>query len=377
MARLLSLDVVRGFTVAGMILVNNGYGQSFEPLRHAQWNGLSLSDLVFPFFLFIMGVSLYLSLSGRGFDFTTAKFAKVLKRTILLLLIGIAINWFDKAIEGSPLAFGELRFWAVMQRIAVCYLVASVMVFTIRHTLILPSAIALLVIYTLIIVLGHGYSDSREFNVLYHVDAWLFGDAHLYHKSAVDPEGLVSTLSAITNVLFGFYCGMQIKSGSAADKDSSANDTVCSLSPKINSVFSVGALLTFAGFIVNFALPYNKRIWSPSFALITSGFCALLLALAMIAVDQKGRRGAFVTFFQAFGVNALIIYITSELMAILFGHFGINDLIYNGLALIFRSMAPASVFAAKLTSLAYALCFVLLNFTIAYPLFRRRIYIKL
>lgn len=376
MARLLSLDVVRGFTVAGMILVNNGYGQSFEPLRHAKWNGLSLSDLVFPFFLFIMGVSMFLSLSGRGFDFTSSKFAKILKRTILLLLLGIAINWFDMAIEGSPLAFGELRFWAVLQRIAVCYLVASVMVLTLKHRYILPSAIGLLVIYTLIIVFGHGYADSKEYNLLYQVDAWLFGEAHLYHKSAVDPEGLLGTISALTNVLFGFYCGMKLK---PTDKVSSTTNSSSesSLAEKINSLFTVGALLTFAGFIVNFALPYNKRIWSPSFALITSGFCALLLALVMSAVDKDQRRGALVTFFQAFGVNALIIYIASELMAILFGHFGISDLIYQGLSLIFLSINPESIFAAKCTSLAYALCFVFLNFAIAYLLFKKRIYIKL
>lgn len=364
MARLLSLDVVRGFTVAGMILVNNGYGPTFEPLRHAQWNGLSLSDLVFPFFLFIMGVSMFLSLSGRGFDFTPAKFTKILKRSLLLLLIGIAINWFDMAIEGSPLAFGELRFWAVLQRIAVCYLIASVMVLTLNHRWILPSAIALLVIYTVIIISGHGYADSKVFNVLYKVDAALFGDAHLYHKSSVDPEGLLGTISALTNVLFGFYCGMKLK----GEGD---------ITIKINSLFTVGSLLALCGFIVNFALPYNKRIWSPSFALITSGFCALLLALAMSEVDRKKRRGSIVTFFQAFGVNALIIYVASELMAILFGHFGISDLIYEGLCLIFRSVNPESMVAAKFTSLAYAICFVLLNYAIAYPLFKKRIYIKL
>ncbi len=364
MARLLSLDVVRGFTVAGMILVNNGYGQSFEPLRHAQWNGLSLSDLVFPFFLFIMGVSMYLSFSGKGFTLTVPKFVKILRRTCLLLLIGIAINWFDMAIEGRPLAFGELRFWAVLQRIALCYLLVSVIVHTIRHKYVISAAVLLLVIYTLLLIFGHGYSDSKEFNLLYKVDAWLVGDPHLYHKSAVDPEGLLGTISALANVLFGFYCGMKIKKSG-------------DLAAKINSLFTAGSLLTFAGFIINFALPFNKRIWSPSFALITSGFCALLLALTMLTVDARGRRGKLVTFFQAFGVNALIIYIASEVMAILFGHFGISDFIYDALALIFRSPSPKTIFLAKLTSLAYAICFVLLNFAIAYPLFKRRIYIKL
>ena len=141
---------------------------------------------------------------------------------------------------------------------------------------------------------------------------------------------------------------------------------------KSELIFAVRSLLMFAGFIVSFALPYNKRIWSPSFSLITSGFCALLLALTMLAVDANGRRGKLVTFFQAFGVNALMMYVASELMAILFGHFGVSQYIYEGLSLIFRSWCPA-----KVTSLSYALCYVFMNFAIAYPLFRRRIYIKL
>lgn len=356
MARLLSLDVVRGFTVAGMILVNNGYGASFTPLRHAEWNGLSLSDLVFPFFLFIMGVSMYLSFSGRGFDLTAPKFLKILKRTFLLLLIGIAINWFDMAIWGSPLAFGELRFWAVLQRIAVCYFVVSLIVLTINHRYVISISIGLLVIYALILIFGQGYATDKAVNLLYQVDAWTIGDAHMYHYSIVDPEGLVSTISSLANVLFGFYCGMKIKSARV-------------MADKINALFIAGSLLMFAGWFVNFGLPFNKNIWSPSFALITSGFCALLLALVMIAVDQKDKRGIIVTFFQAFGVNALMMYVSSELMAIIFGRIGFSQLLYDGCSLII----PFD----ECRSLAYALCFVLLNYAIAYPLFKKGVYIKL
>lgn len=356
MARLVSLDVVRGITVAGMILVNNGYGPTFTPLKHAEWNGLSLSDLVFPFFLFIMGVSLYLSFSGRGFDFTPQKFGKILKRTIILLLLGIAINWLDKALDGSPWAFGELRFWAVLQRIAVCYIIASVIALTVKHRYVLPITIGLLIIYAVIIILGHGYAPSKEFNIIYKVDEWMIGDAHMYHKSPVDPEGLLSTISALTNVLFGFYCGMKIKETK-------------SLSNKITSLLIVGSLLTLAGLIISYALPFNKRIWSPTFALVTSGFCALLLALVMAAIDKDKIRNPLITFFHAFGVNALMLYISSELMAIFFGHFGISDIIYEGLSLLIPY--------AKVTSLLYAICFVMMNYAIAYPLYRKRIYIKL
>lgn len=152
MKRLKSLDITRGMTVAGMILVNNGYGDSFTPLQHARWNGLSLSDFVFPFFLFIMGVSIYLSFSSRGFGLTREKIGKVLKRTVLLLSIGIAINWFDMAVWGEGMQFGELRFWAVLQRIAVCYLLVSLFALTCNHRHTLTLAGSLLLIYALLLI---------------------------------------------------------------------------------------------------------------------------------------------------------------------------------------------------------------------------------
>ncbi len=359
MSRLISLDAVRGLTVAGMILVNNGYGQSFEPLRHAQWNGLSLSDLVFPFFLFIMGVSLYLSMSRRGLDFSGAKLMKILRRSVLLFLIGIAINWIDMAVSGSPWNFGGLRFWAVMQRIALCYLVAGTAAITLPPRASLPLAITLLIIYSIVIIFGNGYAFSTETNILHRVDAYLFGESHLYKKSPVDPEGLVSTLSAVANTLFGFYCGMKIKE--TAD-----------IREKLIRLFTIGTLLLFAGLLLSYIFPFNKRIWSPSFALATSGICALLLSLSALALDNSKRViiPHFVTsFFVAFGSNALIIYIASEIMSIFFGEWGVSALIYKGCSTVLT--------VPKLASLLYAIIFVFLNYLIALILFRRRIFIKL
>ena len=123
--RLLSLDILRGITVAGMILVNNGWDESFEMLQHSKWNGMTPCDLVFPFFLFIMGISCYLSLVKSEFKPTAPVVRRIVKRTILLFVIGLFINWFDHAIEGDFLCFGHLRIWAVMQRIALCYGIVS------------------------------------------------------------------------------------------------------------------------------------------------------------------------------------------------------------------------------------------------------------
>ncbi len=353
--RLQSLDVVRGMTVAGMILVNNGYRGSFQALRHAEWNGLSLSDLVFPFFLFIMGVSIYLSFSGKGFRPDSTTIVKVLKRTLLLFVIGIAINWLEKASAGV-VSLQELRFWAVLQRIAICYLCVSIFALVSKHRHTLTLAILLLTVYAVIIIAGNGYSLDRSDNIIHLADSRIFGDAHLYHKSPVDPEGLLSTLPAIANVLFGFYCGMKVKDSS-------------SLQGKSSDVFTIGAILTFAGFIVNFALPYNKHIWSPSFSLVTSGFCALLLALMMRTIDEKGKDGLWKDCFMVFGTNALILYITSEIIAIILGRIGFSAMLFNACSLLI----PVS----QLASLCYALIYVAINFAIGFPLWRKRIFIKL
>lgn len=345
--RIKAIDLVRGATVAGMILVNNGHSGSFECLRHEAWNGLSLSDFVFPFFLFIMGVSMYVSMSKGGFQFNRSVFWKIAKRTVLLFAIGIAINWTEMALDGRALLFEELRFWAVMQRIALCYFAVSIFALTCPHRWTIPTVIGILAVYAGILYWGNGYSLERAANFLYRADAWFVGDSHLYHKSAVDPEGLVGTLSSIANVLLGFYVGKKLKE-----------------SPTRAAVFIAGTAMTFAGFVLNYAMPYNKRIWSPSFALITSGFCTLLLAW----VAEKEKDGKASTFFMVFGRNALALYIVSELMAIVFGAIGISDAIFS-----VWSVIPVP----QLASLAYALTYVMMNWLIGYALYRRKIFIKL
>ena len=352
--RLLSLDILRGITVAGMILVNNGYGESFEMLQHAKWNGMTPCDLVFPFFLFIMGVSTYLSLSKSGFRPSAPIIRKILRRTVLLFAIGLAINWFDHAIEGDLLCFGHLRIWAVLQRIALCYGIVSVYALLVSHKWIVPTIIALLVAYSVILIWGNGYAEDAS-NILARVDLSLFGYDHLYHKSPVDPEGLLGTISSVAHVLIGFYCGSLIKQRQ-------------SVKDKVLALFFLGAILALGGYLLSYGLPLNKRIWSPSYVMVTCGMAASLLALLMTIIDIRGYR-QWTTFFQVFGINPLFLYVASEIFAILFGHLGISNAVYEAI----HSAIPHLQFA----SLGYAVSFVLFNFLLGYVLYRRRIYIKL
>ncbi len=356
--RLVSLDLLRGLTVAMMILVNNGYGESFSQLRHVEWNGMTVCDLVFPFFLFMVGVSTYLSLRKTQFKPMPYVLRKIVKRTVLLFLIGLAINWFDHAIGGDVLCFGHLRIWAVLQRIALCYLAASLFAIYANHKYTIPTIVGLLVVYILIITLGNGYAFDAEANILAQVDLHLFGYDHLYHKSPVDPEGLVSTIPAIAHTLIGFLCGK----------------LVCSkVSPKekVRNIFIFGLLLTIAGFALSLWLPLNKRIWSPSFVLATCGLAMLLLALIM-KIEQWApstmNKGVWVVLL-VFGMNPLFLYVLSEFMAIIFGHFGISTIIFDSIHSV--------VSAPKWASLCYALTFVLLNWLVGYVLYRKKIFIKI
>ena len=352
--RLLSLDILRGITVAGMILVNNGWGESYEMLEHSKWNGMTPCDLVFPFFLFIMGISCYLSLVKSEFKPTPKVIRRIIKRTVLLFAIGLFIHWFDNALSGDY-GFAHLRIWAVLQRIALCYCAVSLFAIFCNHRYTLPVAAALLVIYSAILIFGNGYAEDAETNILAQADLKLFGYDHIYHKSPVDPEGLLGTISSIAHVMLGFYCGRLIR----------MKDTI---NQKVIALFVVGTVIVIGGWLLSYGLPLNKRVWSPSYVLVTCGLASLLQALLMYVIDIQQKK-EWITFFHVFGVNALALYVSSELLAILLGNFGVSETVYGWIHAVIPPLKPAS--------LVYALYFVLLNFSIGYVLYRKKIFIKL
>lgn len=335
-------------------------GESFEMLMHSHWNGLTLCDLVFPFFLFIMGISCYLSLVKSEFTPTHQVLSRIIKRTVLLFTIGLLINWFEHAIAGDLLCFGTLRFWAVLQRIALCYFFVSLFALYCDHRYTLLMVVSLLVIYTAILVFGNGYAYDADVNILAQTDLKLFGYDHIYHMSPVDPEGLLGTIPCVAHVLVGFYCGRLIWQKETTEQ-------------KVIAFFVVGIALVVCGYLFSYSLPINKCIWSPSFVFVTCGLASLMQALLMVAIDSspstKILPPPILRFLKVFGVNALIIYVSSELLAIILGHIGVSTWVYNHIHSV--------VFPPKLTSLAYAIYFVLLNYLIGYCLYRKNIYIKL
>lgn len=361
----MSLDILRGLTVALMILVNNGAGKEiYAGLQHSKWNGLTPCDFVFPFFLFMMGMSTFLSLRKSNFTPSADIYKKIAKRTFLLFVIGLAINWFDMACGGRPLDFGHLRLWGVMQRIALCYGVVSVLAITVRHRFFMPLIIILLVIYTLILIFGNGYAYDAEVNCLAQVDLHLFGYDHLYHKSPVDPEGLVSTISSIAHTMTGFWCCGKIQKAGQSIQEKTRFLTVFAVASIV-----LGCILHVSG------IESNKRIWSTSFVLLTCGAAAAVLAFLVRWIDSNAGavssrlRTAFATPCLIFGTNPLFLYVASEALAIIFGATGIKDGAYAAIHSV--------VTDGYVASLIYSLLFVALHLAMGAWLYSKRIFIKI
>lgn len=354
--RLLSLDVMRGITIAGMIVVNNAGGpDSYTSLQHSYWNGLTPCDLVFPFFLFIMGVTTWLSLSRHIGKATTGVIAKILRRTVTILLIGWGLHWLENVAGGKGwLDFGHLRLTGVLTRIALCYLIVSLLLVYTGLRATLWTGGVLLAAYAVMLLYGSGY-DYEPWNINAVIDRAILGTDHLYTKKPVDPEGLASTLSAITHTIIGVWCGKMIKD----QKD---------IQTALIHLFTAGFLMLCAGFIGSEWFAVNKRIWSPTFVLVTCGVAASLLATLIWTVDVKGHS-RWCPFFEVFGVNPLFLYVLSEVAAVFIKKAGIDEGVYDALL----SVIPDPLLA----SAAYSVALMIVMWGIGYPLYRRRIFIKI
>ncbi len=383
--RLLALDVMRGITIAGMILVNNpgGWDEIYPPLMHASWNGLTPTDLVFPFFMFIMGVSSYLSLRKFNFEFSMPTVIKIVRRTVLIFLVGLFLTWLSMFLRGvysgaalweSVMTFDHIRILGVLPRLALCYGVGSLLgiIFS-RRTLKWIVAL-MLVAYAVVLVVGHGF-EFADHNVIAIVDRAVLGEAHMYTDYVdgvslkFDPEGFLSTLPSVAHMLIGFLCGSLIVGGS--DNTS-----------RINRLFIVGTVLTFAGFLLSYGLPINKKVWSPTFVLTTCGLASSLLALLIWIIDVKGYR-RWSRFFEAFGVNPLFLYCLSAVLAIVVGLTRIPWSGVEGGAISIKGfvyqvcLLPVCCGDKALASAMFAVLFVLLNWCVGYVLYKKKIYIKL
>lgn len=371
--RFLALDVFRGMTICFMIIVNTpGSGAiAYSPLHHATWDGFTPTDLVFPSFLFAVGNAMSFSLKKYRLISNSAFLTKIIKRTILIFLIGYLMYWFPffrlndaGQIAGAPIA--NTRIMGVLQRIALCYFFGSLLVHYLSSKNVIIVSIILLVGYW-VLLLAFGDSSqplSMSGNAGLYLDRFLMGNDHLYHGERIpfDPEGWLGTLPAIVNVVIGFFAGKFIQ-----EKGKSFE---C-----LSKLMLVGTLLIFIAICWNIYFPINKKLWTSSFVLVTSGIDLVIISALIYILEMKNWNAfRWSGFFQIFGRNPLFIYILSELLVVILFmvHVGPTENLFNWLnRIIFQTVAPG-----PFGSFLFAVFYMLICWSIGWWLNKRKIYVK-
>lgn len=379
--RYYSLDVFRGATVALMILVNNpgSWAHIYDPLEHAAWHGVTPTDLVFPFFLFAVGNAMAFVMPKLEAGGDSAFWKKVLKRTLLIFGIGLLLHWFPFVRyngEGELVArkWETLRIFGVLQRIALCYFFASVIVYYLKLKGSFVFSAFLLLAYWFLCIAGNPadpYSLHGWFGTA--IDKAVTGEKHMYTGEGIpfDPEGLMSTFAAIVQVILGYIAGNYILTKGKTHE-------------MLNGLFVAGCVLIFTGFCWDMVFPLNKKIWTSSYTIYTTGLALLVLALTIYLIEFKNARGAWSRFFDVFGKNPLFIFVLSGALPRLLGLIRIpNGMTDAGKQ---KFLTPFAWFYEKCCkplfddprngSLLYALCFISFMWLLAWILDKKKIYIK-
>lgn len=409
--RLYSLDVFRGATVCLMILVNNpgSWSHIYAPLKHAPWHGLTPTDLVFPFFLFAVGNALAMVMP-RFEQGTQAQFwKKLLKRTVLIFLIGLFLNWWPFVVQagqwvatagtagGGEIQKGLIfkgftwidyvkndagniesiergvRIFGVLQRIALAYFFAALIAYYLKGARAFYTAALLLLGYWALCLLGNPadpYSLEGWFGT--DIDKAILGSVHMYKGEGIafDPEGVMSTIPSISQVIFGFLVGDYIRQ-KGSEK---SGDKAVQLSAMLNGLFVAGIALLLTGFCWDMVMPINKKIWTSSYVVYTTGLAIITLATMMYLIEIKGVKSWLSRFFDVFGKNALFVFALSAFLP-------------KGLALIkleganpwnwlYKKVLVHVPGAPENGSLLYAIAVISFMWLICYWMDKKRIYIK-
>lgn len=369
-SRYLALDVLRGMTIAFMIIVNTpgSWSALYPPLAHADWHGFTPTDLVFPTFLFVVGNAMSFSMKKLASMEAKDFYVKVFKRTFLIFLIGWLLNAFPffAYTEAGGIEFitvSEVRFFGVLQRIALAYCLAALILYWggPRSGWIF-SAGALLVYWGLMYFFGDP-SDPYGLtgNAAIKLDLLVIGEARMYTGEGIpfDPEGILSTLPSAVNVVFGFLAGKAIQKG--------------------GNTFSTVKKLVLTGIIFiavaqawDLFFPINKKIWTSSYVLLTVGLDLILLAVLVYTIELKNSKG-WTYFFEVFGRNPLILYVASGIVISIFSMIPVGESTFQGLL---YSTFFSSWLSPKNASFLFAICYMLLIWLIGYGMDKRKIYIK-
>ncbi len=299
--RLLALDVFRGATMMLMILVNTpgSWAYVYPPFRHAEWHGFTLTDLVFPFFMWIVGVSMYLSMRKHSVLSDSQKLKRLWSRAFKIFMIGVLL----RALPFIGLNWETFRIFGVLQRIGLAYGIAGTMTLMLsQKQLIISSVVILLGYWGVMWFFGGADPYSLSENAARWLDIKVLGEGHMWHghKIAFDPEGLLSTLPSVVTILLGYFTAWVIKH----EKD---------LSKAIEKVIKYGVILLGLGLLWDPVFPINKALWTSSYVLVTAGIASLVLSLLLWLIDIRGLR-KWTLPFRVFGKNAILGFVLSNLI---------------------------------------------------------------
>lgn len=379
-----SLDIFRGATVCLMILVNNpgSWSHIYPPLKHAAWHGLTPTDLVFPFFLFAVGNAMAFVMPRLQEGGDAAFWRKVIKRTLMIFGIGLFLNWypFVRWHEGvlEPIGWVSqsnpergVRILGVLQRIALCYFFASVIVYYLKPKAAFLTGLLLLLGYWCICLIANPadpYSLEGWWGT--QVDKAILHVPHMYKGEGVsfDPEGILSTLSAIVEVILGYFTGIYIRNNASSTEPNAIYKTLTGL-------FIAGVALLVTGFCWDMLFPINKKIWTSSFTVYTSGLAMITLATMIYFVEVKQYKGFPTRFFEVFGKNPLFIFALSAFLPKTASLFKAQDgtTFWNFLYKKVWMHLPGD---PRLGSLMYAVCIIIFMWFIYWWLDKKKIYIK-
>lgn len=367
--RLVSLDVFRGITIAGMILVNNPgtWGAIYPPLAHAAWHGWTPTDLIFPFFLFIVGVAIPLSLTKRIETSTVTRdvYLKIFRRSALIFLLGLFLH-------AQPFFnLSTLRIPGVLQRIAVCYLAAALIFLHFNWKKQTVIACGILIAYwfamTVIPVPSCEVTSlsDKTCNLAAYIDRVVFGFEHIWKSAKVyDPEGILSTFPAIATTISGVLTGMWLQK--PREK-----------SEKAAGIFFFGVSLVALGYLWGLTFPINKALWTSSYVVLSSGMALCFLGFCYWLIDIKGYK-FWTKPFVIFGVNALALFVFSGIVSKLIDTIKITGA--DGKSIAVKSWFFKNTFlqvAAPINaSLMFAVSYILIWLFLMWLLYRKRIFIK-
>lgn len=366
--RILSLDIFRGLTVAFMIMVNNQSGGAFDAMRHKSWDGCTPTDLVFPFFLFIVGISMWFSYRKTNHELTGGVAWRLLKRGALIFLVGLLLNWFPfyDFYAGEWRGFETLRIMGVLQRIGVAFFVGGVLALWLKsyRNIIIATGVILSGYWLGVELLGEATKEGFVGN---RVDAFLLGVKHLYQPEAsFDPEGVFSTIPAVATVLLGYMTGKMVGEN-RADRGKT-----------LGTLGIAGGCLIVAALALNTVCPINKPIWSPTYVLYTAGLGMMVWMLLLWFYDYRGKHfGA--TFGATFGTNALFAYVLAwvlmEVLWLPLLSFEAGGAYYSAYSWLASRLAAWTT--PEWGALLASLVLVGVIWAVVYPLYRKKIFIKL